>query len=147
MAAGTVTITEYYNSRDESKLVLKLACVGGTGGDAGTIPSTAIPETWNYVSPGYYLRLVTTVPGTVTAPVASSVSVTNAIGQNLLSTDGSNLIHATNTQSGTPSVDSQPPVVDSALTVAVSGQTTESATWDIYLCFDKNQPVLIVSGS
>lgn len=136
-AAGSVTVSEYYNSRDESTLVLKLACVGGTAGDAGTIPSTTIPETWHYSKRGYYLYLVTTVPGAVTAPDAADVSVTNAIGQNLLSTDGTNLIHATDTQSGTPLVDGLFPLVDGTLTVTVANQATESATWDIYLYFVK----------
>lgn len=136
-AAGTVTVSEHYNSRDEGSLVLKLACVAGTDGDAGTIPSTTIPETWHYSKRGYYLYLVTTVPGTVTAPDAADVSIINAIGQNLLTTDGTNLIHATNTQSGTPSVDGLFPLVDGALTVTVANQSTASATWDVYLYFVK----------
>jgi hypothetical protein len=134
-AAGTVTVTKYYESRDKTQVVFKLACVGD--GANGSVPATAIPAdstTLPYYNAGYYLYEVWTVTPGASNPDAADVAITDALGATLFSQ--ANVISAvvsTKTE-GTVTKYRQ---VNSALTVTVSNQATASATWDIYVKLSK----------
>jgi hypothetical protein len=132
-AAGTVTVSRYFLSADQSVLVIKLANVGDSSD--GSVPDTTIaaadinlgaPST--YANKGYYLYEVWTVAGTGTAPDAADITITDATGAQLFDEDS--VLAASGTTEGT--VDKYRSVT-SELTVVTANQDTASATWDTYI--------------
>lgn len=144
--AGTVTITTNSVVPTYVEQII-FTCVGGTAGDAGTIPNTAITQQHLAKITGMYLYSVTADPGG-TAPDAADVFILNQRSEDLLGSadnvtavNGLNLIHATLTRSTLPRL-SLPgsnfyPLIDGLLTLVVANQATASAEWVITLTFVK----------
>jgi len=153
-AAGTVSEAI---TKDSPTGVIKITftCTGGTAGDAGTIPNTALSgsalQLLTYKKP-YYLYRVTAYPTAGgTAPDAADVFILTANNEDLLGSEdngttayaGLNLIHATLTQSTLPNIylpraglhANYFPETTGALTLKVSNQATASANWTIELYF------------
>ena len=129
-----VTVTQHYRARDNTMLVLKLACVAEAD---GSFTSYSIPETWHYTDKGFFCDLVTAVPGT-TAPDVFDISLTDVLNINLLNNIGTNLGHPTLTLSASPSISGSRAFVYGALTIGATNQANASATWDVYLHFSRN---------
>jgi hypothetical protein len=129
-AAGSVTVTKYYQSKDGSQMVFKLACVGAS--DDGSVPATQITDSSGnpYYNMGYYLYEVWTVTPASGNPDAADVAITDAVGASLFS--------QANVISGSVSTKTEGSItkyrqVNSPLTVTQANQATTSATWDIYI--------------
>lgn len=128
LADGTVTETVTKYLRGDSRYVEVLFTCVGDASD-GTIPDTAM----SFSAKGWYLYNVEVDPG-ATAPDAADVLIKNAAGRDLLDGLGTNLIHATATQSLS---DSMPffELITGALTLDVDNQATVSATYTVKLTF------------
>jgi hypothetical protein len=130
-AAGTVTVTKYHQAKDGSQVVFKLACVGDASN--GSVPATEIPadSTSNpYYNQGLYLYEVWTVTPASSNPDAADVAITDALGASLFSQANVISGSVSTKTAGTVTFFRQ---VNSALTVTVSNQSTNSATFDIYI--------------
>ena len=152
------TVTQKFAPLSEGFATVTFTCTGGTAGDAGTIPNTAMAtDTFNYLTTrsakGWYLYSVTAFPTAGgTAPDAASVFVLEGTtGLYLLGSEdggttaygGLNLIHATLakstfpnkflTQAGTHK--DYFPELKYNLTLIVADQATASANWTIVFTF------------
>jgi len=116
---------------DQSTRTLTFTCVGDSSG--GSIPDTATNTANSAFIKGWRLYDVEVDPGT-TQPDAADVLIKNAAGRDFLDGLGTNLIHATATQS---MGDSMPffDVIDGAITLDVDNQATGSATYTVKLTF------------
>jgi len=153
-AAGTVSVAV---TKDAPTGIIKVTftCVGGTAGDAGTIPNTDITADITRLltakKPYYLYRVIAYPTAGGTAPDAADVFVLDANNLDLLGSEdngttayaGLNLIHATLTQSTLPNIylpraglhANYFPEVTGTLTLKVSNQATASADWTIELIF------------
>ena len=114
---------------------LTFVCTGDDG--TGAIANTDTNAANTAFIKGWYLIKVIADPG-ATAPDAADVLIKDSGGEDLLESDGTNLIHATNTQSIYPlsSADLHIRIpVFGALTLDVDNQATASATYTITLVF------------
>uniref|UniRef100_A0A6M3XQT5 Uncharacterized protein n=1 Tax=viral metagenome TaxID=1070528 RepID=A0A6M3XQT5_9ZZZZ len=95
-------------------------------------------RTYTQLIRGKSLKIVEAFP-TVggTAPDAADVTVKDSDGLDMLNGNGVNLIHATNTQSTYPMIDSVPAIypIRGALTISIANQATASANFTIRLTF------------
>ncbi len=152
-AAGTcvqtnVTTTQNISNRvpDAETVIITLTCTADAS--AHTFPSTTVPLTGSYPAgsalnaynlTGYILYEVGRTPGTVQPTANYTTTITDARGYaidlGLLTTNGS----ATNAQltpiSSTSAPDPHYPVVRSALTVAITANSVNSAVVTLDLIF------------
>lgn len=116
--------------------VLRFTCVGGTGGDAGSVANVVLSG----ISKGMYLYYVEAYPTSGgTAPDAADVLITDVSGLDLMGGYGANLIHATLTKASEPynttSSNYWNPYIYDEPTLSVANHTTSGGmfTIDIYL--------------
>ena len=131
-AAGTVTVSQYYLSQDQKVMIIKLACVGDASD--GSVPDTAITSSSvssglpsDYYRMGFYIFDVWAIAGSVTAPDAADVTITDTNARTIYDED--NIIPASGTNEGTVSVKA----VVAPITVSHQNQGTVDATWDLYI--------------
>lgn len=105
----------------------------------GAAPANTATNTENTrLITGWFLYKVIADPGG-TAPDAADVLIYDTGGEDQLNGNGTNLIHATSTQSTYPEIDGQAamqPVIG-ALTLDVDNQGTANALYDIWMIFKR----------
>ena len=128
--AGTVTQDGAVNVNTGTR-TLTFTCVGDSSN--GSIPDTDTNDDNTAFIKGWRLYDVEVNPGTP-APDAADVLIKNAAGRDFLDSLGTNLVHATNTQS---MGDSMPffDVVDGVITLDVDNQGTASAQYTVKMTF------------
>lgn len=160
-AAGTCVVSDVTSSQiaaesnriaDASTVIVTLTCTADAS--AGTYPSTTVPLSGSYPTSllntynltGYLLYQVKRNPGTTQPTANYTVTVKDADGfaldLGLLTSNGSataaQLTAITNSTNG-------PPVVESALTVAITGNAVNSANIRIDLVF-RLPPLATING-
>jgi len=116
-----------YNDQDKQFIEVTFTIVGDDG--TGAISDTAMA----FDATGYWLYNVETDPGG-TAPDAADVLVMTVSGRDLLDSGGTDLIHASATQSMSGSMPFFE-LITGVLTLDIDNQATPSATYTVTLTF------------
>ncbi len=131
--AGTVEQALLRVGKLDNVQKLTFSCTGDSSD--GSIPDSATSSIYTDEIVGWYLDQVIVDPG-ATAPTADSdVVINDEWGFDLLGGNGSNLLHSSTTKTTIPATDGQnkrQPVLG-ALTLSVTNQSVNSATYDVIL--------------